>query len=86
MTITINLSPDEERRLRERAALTGLDVETCVHEILSQSLARESSNQVAGTSAGEESTAAFIDDADFDREMYEEIEHNADMYRRLAEQ
>ena len=38
MTITISFSSEEERRLRERAARTGLDVEAYIHGLIGRDL------------------------------------------------
>ncbi len=38
MTITINLDPDEESRLRQRAAQNGQDLAGYVHELIARDL------------------------------------------------
>jgi hypothetical protein len=38
MTITINLDPEEERRLAERAARHGEDVETFIHHLIAREI------------------------------------------------
>ena len=42
MTITINLSPEQERRLAERAARAGQDVPAYVHRLIDHDIQAES--------------------------------------------
>jgi plasmid stability protein len=71
MTITIHLSPDVERQLRERAARAGRDVEALAHELLERGIGSEPTldeilapfrKQVAESGMSDEELDAFFEE------------------------
>src|SRR4051812_4575597 len=72
MTITIHLSPEVERQLRERAARVGRDVETVAHDLLQRGISTEPTldeilapfrRQVAASGLSDAELDAFFEDA-----------------------
>ena len=57
MTITINLAPEEEAKLHQKAVREGLDAEAVAHDVLVQALewdAQDRAEAVAGIQRGME--------------------------------
>jgi hypothetical protein len=71
MIITINLSPEQERRLTERAAQAGQEVSTYVHYLIDRGLAAETLDAILApvrrdfeqSGMSDEDLAALVEEA-----------------------
>lgn len=60
MTITINLEPEKEARLRQKAARTGRLAEQLVQDFVTQGLEKSDAEEHEATSVAEEPTLAEL--------------------------